>query len=123
MKWLKKYSYIWFIVQGVILILFELDLEYELYATGDNPPRLILAFGLGLCLLGYLCLYKSKAIKVFAEIILCLYCIFALCFVYWIIGVGSPKYFWAILMIIMSVFNLVSGFVILFSLLTQSYDK
>jgi hypothetical protein len=54
---------------------------------------------------------------------ICLYCIFALLSAYMLICVGSPILSMAILLIVMSVFNLVCGLVILFSLLTHSHDK
>ena len=88
-----------------------------------TPPRFLLLIGLCSSLFAYLCFSKSKTIAIISEIVICLYCIFALLSAYMLICVGSPILSMAILLIVMSVFNLVCGLVILFSLLTHSHDK
>lgn len=124
MKKLVKYSKLWFIIQGIIIVLYELLLEYELHPDPDvTPPRFLLLIGLCSSLFAYLCFSKSKTIAIISEIVICLYCIFALLSAYMLICVGSPILSMAILLIVMSVFNLVCGLVILFSLLTHSHDK
>ena len=40
MKKLVKYSKLWFIIQGIIIVLYELLLEYELYPDPDVTPPL-----------------------------------------------------------------------------------
>ena len=77
MNSLSKYSCYWFIAQGIILALFEFQLEFELFHDPQaTPPRVVLIIGIVLCFLGYLCFSKSKMISVVSRFMICLYCFF-----------------------------------------------
>lgn len=121
MNSLTKYSCYWFIVQGIILVLYEIQLEFELfYDPQATPPRVVLIIGIVLCFLGYLCFSKSKIISVVSRFMICLYCVFALIAAYFLLGIGSPRSDIAIWIIGISLFNFICGIMILLSLIAKS---
>ena len=121
MNSLSKYSCYWFIAQGIILTLFEFQLEFELfYDSQATPPRVVLIIGIALCFLGYLSLSKSKIVSFVSRFLICLYCVFSLIAAYFLLGIGSPRSDMAIWIIGISVFNLICGIIILLSLIAKS---
>ena len=117
----RRIILLWYLLQGIALIILFFSVRYgkqELKSPLDS-----LVIGSILSVSSIIGLYTNRKWVVFVDFVLILYSIFFALFCFLLVAVASPMFFFAIILILLSVINIIVAVYLVIQILIRDYSK
>lgn len=110
----------WYLLQGIVLIICFFCVRYGKHELKSPIDSLVI--GSILSVSSIIGLYTNRKWVVFVDFVMILYSIFFALFCFLLVAVASPMLFFAIILILLSVINIIAAVYLVSQILIRNYS-
>ena len=117
----RKLILLWYLLQGIVLIICFFCVRYGKHEL--KSPIVSLVIGSILSVSSIIGLYTNSKWVVFVDFVLILYSIFFALFCFMLVTVASPMLFFAKILILLSIINIIVAVYLVIQILIRNYSE
>ena len=116
----RRIILLWYLLQGIVLIICFFCVRYGKHELKSPIDSLVI--GSILTASSIIGLYTNHKWVVFVDFVMILYSIFFALFCFLLVAVASPMLFFAIILILLSVINIIAAVYLVIQILVRTYS-